>query len=108
MAPNPGDLQDLGKRLDETQRRRAVRRKTPPPSQMGIAGRFATELVAAVVVGGGLGWGLDWLCGYFGFHTRPVFLVIFFILGAAAGINNVVRAAKEINAAMAAKTDEEK
>jgi ATP synthase protein I len=108
MAPNPDDLQELGKRLDETQRRRAAGSKTAPPSQMGIAGRFATELVAAVVVGGGLGWGLDWLCGHFGFHTRPVFLVIFFVLGAAAGINNVVRAAKEINAAMAAKTDEEK
>jgi ATP synthase protein I len=61
-----------------------------------------------VVVGAGLGWGIDWLCGHFGFHTRPVFLVIFFVLGAAVGINNVVRAANEINAAMAAKTDEEK
>ncbi len=108
MAPNPDDLQDLGKRLDESQRRRAAGPQNPPPSQMGIAGRFTTELVAAVVVGGGLGWGLDWLCGYFGFHTRPVFLVIFFVLGAAAGINNVVRAANEINAAMAAKTDKEK
>ena len=108
MAPNPDDLQQLGRRLDESQRRRAAGNKAPPPSQMGIAGRFATELVAAVVVGGGLGWGLDWLCGHFGFHTRPVFLVIFFVLGAAAGINNVVRAAKEINAAMAAKTDKEK
>jgi ATP synthase protein I len=108
MAPNPDDLQQLGQRLDETQKRHAAGRQRPPPSQMGIAGRFATELVAAVVVGAGLGWGIDWLCGHFGFHTRPVFLVIFFVLGAAAGINNVVRAANEINAAMAAKTDEEK
>jgi ATP synthase protein I len=75
---------------------------------MGIAGRFTTELVAALVMGGGLGWGLDWLCGTLGFHTRPVFLVVFFVLGAAAGIRNVVRAANEINAAMAVKTDEEK
>jgi F0F1-type ATP synthase assembly protein I len=51
---------------------------------------------------------VDWLFGHFGFHTRPVFLVIFFVLGAGAGINNVVRAANEINAAMAAKTDKEK
>jgi ATP synthase protein I len=108
MAPNPDDLQQLGRRLDESQRRRAAGNKAPPPSQMGIAGRFTTELVAALVVGGGLGWGVDWLCGHFGFHTRPVFLVIFFVLGAGAGINNVVRAANEINAAMAAKTDKEK
>jgi ATP synthase protein I len=78
---------------------------------MGIAGRFATELVAAVVVGGGLGWGIDWLFGYFGFHTRPVFMIVFFVLGAVAGIRNVMRVATEINAdiaARAAKTDEEK
>ncbi len=80
----PMTLQQLGKRLDETQKRRAAGDKRPPPSQMGIAGRFTAELVAALVVGGGLGWGIDWLCGYFGFHTRPIFLVIFFVLGAAA------------------------
>jgi ATP synthase protein I len=108
MAPNPDYLQQLGRRLDESQKRRAAGQHSPPPSQMGIAGRFTTELVAALVVGGGLGWGLDWLCGHFGFHTRPVFLVIFFVLGAGAGITNVVRAANEINAAMAAKTDKEK
>jgi ATP synthase protein I len=107
-APDPDRLRALGQRLDETQKLRAAGNKTPPPSQAGIAGRFTTELVAALVVGGGLGWGLDWLCGHFGFHTRPVFLVIFFVLGAGAGIRNVVHAANEINAAMAAKTDEEK
>src|SRR5215469_16764445 len=102
MAPNPDDLQQLGKRLDETLKRQAAD-KRPPPSQAGIAGRFATELVAALVVGGGLGWGIDWLFGHFGFHTRPVFLVIFFVLGAAAGIRNVMRAAAEINAELAKK-----
>ena len=103
MAPNPDDLHELGKRLDATQKRHAAGVQRPPPSQMGIAGRFATELVAAMVVGGGLGWGLDWLCGHFGFRTRPVFLVIFFMLGAGAGIRNVMRAAAEINAKMAGK-----
>ena len=103
MAPNPGDLHDLGKRLDESRKRQAAGENRPPPSQMGIAGRFTTELVAAVVVGGGLGWGIDWLFGHFGFHTRPVFLVVFFMLGAGAGIRNVMRAAAEINAEMAKK-----
>ncbi len=107
-AQDPDRLRALGQRIDEIQKRRTAGARRPPPSQMGIAGRFTTELVAAVVMGGGLGWGLDWLCGYFGFHTRPVFLVVFFMLGAAAGIRNVVRAANEINAAMAVKTDEEK
>ncbi|MEO8300809.1 MAG: AtpZ/AtpI family protein [Rhizomicrobium sp.] len=103
-APDPDRLTDLGKRLDEAQKRQAAGAKRPPPSQAGIAGRFATELVAALVVGGGLGWGIDWLLGHFGFHTRPVFLLVFFVLGAAAGIRNVMRAATEINAEIAAKS----
>jgi ATP synthase protein I len=60
-------------------------------------------LVAAVVMGGGIGWGIDWLAGHFGFHTKPVFLIVFFMLGAGAGILNVKRAADEINARIAAE-----
>jgi ATP synthase protein I len=107
MAQNPDELRALGQRIDETRKRQVVQAKRPPPSQMGIAGRFTTELVAALVIGGGAGWGIDWLFGHFGHRTSPVFLVVFFVLGAGAGIRNVVRAANEINAAMAAK-DEEK
>src|SRR6185437_9773258 len=102
-SQDPDRLSELGARLDEAQRRSAAKAKRPPPTQLGIAGRFATELVASLVVGGGLGWGLDWLCGHYGFHTRPVFLIVFFVLGAAAGIRNVMRAAAEINAKMASK-----
>ena len=108
MAPDPDQLRDLGQRLDQLQARQAPKR--PPPSQAGIAGRFATELVAALIVGGGLGWGIDWLLGRFGLHTFPVFMIVFVVLGAAAGILNVTRAAREINAEIAAKqarSDEE-
>jgi ATP synthase protein I len=105
MAPEPDPLHDLGQRLDEAQRKRATGAKAPPPTQLGIAGRFATELVAALLVGGGLGWGVDWLFGHFGYHTRPVFLIVMFMLGAAAGIRNVMRAAQELNAAMSANEE---
>ena len=45
------------------------------------------ELVAALVVGVAIGWGIDrWL------GTRPWGLLVFFFLGAAAGILNVYRA----------------
>ena len=102
-APGPRQAARSGqaarRRPDAASRRDASARRR---RQSGIAVRFATELVAALVVGGGLGWGIDWLFGHFGFHTRPVFLIVFFMLGAAAGIRNVMRAANEINAEIAA------
>jgi ATP synthase protein I len=101
-AQGPENLRDLGKRLDEAQAKRAVRTARQPPTQMGIAFRFATELVAALLVGGAVGWGVDWLFGRFGIHTKPAFLILLFILGAAAGIRNVVRAAGQLNAEIAA------
>jgi ATP synthase protein I len=107
MAQNPDELHKLGQRLDEAQKRHAVVAKGPPPSQLGIAGRFSTELVAALLVGGGLGWGIDWLFGHFGHRTQPVFLLVFFVLSAAAGIRNVMRAAQEINAAQSAAAKDE-
>ena len=108
MVPDPDKLRDLEQRIDQMEARQATRIKGPPPSQAGIAGRFATELVAALIVGGGLGWGIDWLFGHFGFYTRPVFMLVFVVLGAATGILNVMRAAKEINAGIdAARSDKE-
>lgn len=99
----PQNLRDLGKRLDEAERKRAVVKRPPPPSQLNIATRFGVELVAALLVGGAIGWGIDWLAGRFGVHTKPVFLILFVVLGAVAGIRNVMRAAGEINAEIAAQ-----
>lgn len=57
-------------------------------SALGTAFRITTELVAGLLVGGLIGWQLDkWL------DTSPVFLLVFFLLGAAAGILNVIRTA---------------
>lgn len=91
-APDPDDLRALGERLDEIHRRDEARSVKPPPTALGIGFRFATEMVAAVLVGSAMGWGLDWLFG-----TRPIFLVVMFLFGAAAGILNITRASKEIN-----------
>lgn len=98
--PEPKDLRELGDRLDALQKQQAERYKAPPPSSMGIAFRFSTEMVAALAVGGGLGYGIDWLAG-----TKPIFLISFFVLGAAGGILNVIRAARELNAKMMAGGD---
>ena len=103
MTSDPGPLRDLGKRLDDLQAKQAA--KVPPPNQWSIVGRFATDLVAGLFVGGGMGWGIDWLLGHFGFHTFPAFMIGFFVLGAAAGIRNVIHAAQEINAAQSAREE---
>jgi ATP synthase protein I len=92
-APEPEDLRALGDRLDAAERERAARNAKPPPSPMGMALRFATEIVVALVVGGGLGW----LADHF-LHTKPVFIIVLALLGGAAGIRNVILAANEMNA----------
>lgn len=62
-------------------------------SAMGIAFRLSTELVAGIFVGGAIGLFLDkWL------GTGPLFLLIFFFLGVAAGILNVFKTAKQLAA----------
>ncbi len=58
---------------------------------LGNAFKLGTELVAAVVVGTIIGFILD---NWFG--TKPLLIITFFILGAIAGITNVVRAAKKM------------
>jgi ATP synthase protein I len=105
-SPDSDRLEKLKQRLDEAQRRQESGGKRPPPTPMGIAGRLATELVGALVVGGGLGWGIDWLFGWFGHHTRPVFLLVFLVLGIAAGIRNVFYAARQLNADAAGDVEE--
>ena len=57
-------------------------------SFMGTAFKLGTELVAAVGVGTIIGFILD---SWFG--TKPWLIIIFFFLGAAAGMLNVIRAA---------------
>jgi ATP synthase protein I len=50
--------------------------------------RLSSELVAGVVVGALIGWGFDRLLS-----TSPFGLIVFFLLGFAAGVLNVVRSA---------------
>ena len=95
-APDPDELRTLGRRLDEIERRKAAKVEKPP-TLLGFAFRFSTELVLALFVGAAMGWGLDWLFGQFSIATRPVFIVIGSLFGAAAGIRNVIRVAKKMN-----------
>ena len=60
-------------------------------SFMGNAFKLGTELVASVAVGTIIGFILDsW------FDTKPWLIIIFFFLGAAAGMLNVIRTANRM------------
>ena len=60
-------------------------------SFVGSAFKLGTELVAAVAVGTIIGFILDsW------FDTKPWLIIIFFFLGTAAGILNVIRTANRM------------
>jgi len=88
-------LADLGERLAKAARRRAgPERSEQRGSQLGVAFRMATELVAGPAVGAFIGWHLDaWLA------TSPLFLLVLFVLGAVAGGMNVVREARRMQSA---------
>ncbi len=60
-------------------------------SNIGVAFKMSTELVAAVLVGTIIGFILDeW------FGTKPWLILIFFFVGVIAGILNVIRSAKNM------------
>ena len=60
-------------------------------SFMGTAFKLGTELVGAVGVGTIIGFILD---NWFG--TKPWLIIIFFFLGAAAGLMNVIKTANRM------------
>jgi ATP synthase protein I len=61
-------------------------------SAMARGFRLSSELIAGVLVGAAIGWGFDRLLS-----TSPWGLIVFFLLGFAAGVINVMRAAGVAN-----------
>jgi ATP synthase protein I len=109
MADNPRDGNDLEKRRPDEAALSARLRglgdqlgqhrprgapeshgSQPAPNASGYARGFAlsSHLVAGVLVGAAVGWALDRLLG-----ISPWGLIVFLLLGFAAGVVNVVRAA---------------
>jgi ATP synthase protein I len=65
--------------------------KQSSSSNIGVAFKLSTEMVAAVVVSTIIGFILD---NWFG--TKPWLILIFFFVGVVAGILNVIRSAKNM------------
>ena len=59
-------------------------------SKANMGWRMVIELVAGLGIGFGIGYGLDSLLG-----TMPILMVLFILLGFAAGVQTMMRTAKE-------------
>jgi ATP synthase protein I len=103
MGSDPGDRDDeaaalrarLNRLSSELKGRAAPRPASEPKpapksdavgSAMSLGLRAGSEFVSAVIVGLGIGWVLDRALG-----TNPAFLIVFFLIGVAAGVWNVIR-----------------
>ena len=102
-----GAPEDRSAKLNELDRRiRAAREARKPKrgktgdkfTMANMAWRMTLEMVVAGMVGAAMGWGLDALFG-----TLPLFLIVFILLGFAAGIRTVMRSAQEIQDKQAAE-----
>ena len=87
------ELDDLNARLSAAREasKPKVARGYNEATTYGKATRLVAELVAGILVGVLMGWFLDQWLG-----TKPWLMVLLIILGAAAGILNVMRAAKQM------------
>lgn len=97
--PDPERLAALEKKLDEVKRARAPKpRADQQLSQANMAWRMVIEMVSGLGIGFGIGYGLDALLG-----TQPWLMVLFTLLGLAAGIRVMIRSAQEMQKEAAAK-----
>ena len=87
-------LDEIGARIDAAQETRAPKPRPAPGKFAGaeLGWRLTMELVAAIAIGCGIGWGLDSLFG-----ARPLFLVIFVLFGFAAGVRTMMRTVEIAN-----------
>ena len=89
LKKNSADIKSLSERnYDSSSTPRGVQQI----KQSSIAYRMMVELVVGMVFGISIGYGLDFL-----FNTFPIFLVIFSLLGFAAGIRVMLQTANQIN-----------
>lgn len=95
---------DLEARIARAQSERRVAEQAAQAPARDMSGwnrgmRLGSEFIAAILVGAGMGYLLDlWL------KTSPWLLLVMLMVGFAAGVLNVIRAASEMNKAASPPT----
>ena len=84
-------LRQLEARIAKARGNEATPAEESKYSQANTAWRMVTEMVAGILLGLGIGLGLDALFG-----TKPFMLVLFILLGFVAGVKVMMRTAAEI------------
>lgn len=93
--PDRPGLEDIDARLRAIRSRREGERRPKPTSGRWqgteVAWRMVIDLTAGVAVGCAIGWGLDVLLG-----TKPLFILVFILLGFAAGVRIMLQSARDL------------
>lgn len=97
--PDPERLKSLEKRIEAAKGKPKPERSQTAKglSQGEVAYRMVIELATGILVGVGIGYGLDVLFG-----TLPVFLAIFSLVGFAAGVRTMLGTARQLQEKAAA------
>jgi ATP synthase protein I len=93
MQDDPFDerLKRLEERIEAARGPKPGDARTRSKTEISALGwRLVTELLAGMLLGLAIGYGLDSLLG-----TLPVFLVVFALLGFAAGVRTMLRSVDE-------------
>ena len=93
LEPDPDRLRQLEARLDglKEKPKAAPSNTVKGFSQGEVAWRMVIELCTGMILGLAIGYGLDVLFG-----TLPIFLIIFSLIGFAAGIKTMLGSARQL------------
>ena len=102
-TPDPEKLEALDARIKAAKAAiEPVPRQESKYEKASLAWRMVIELVVGMAMGMGIGFGLDSLFG-----TLPIFLMLFSLLGFAAGIRVMMRTAEEVQRQKAGRSAED-
>ena len=85
------NLEKLNEKINKLKNKQDHTNKLKKQNGAALGFKISTEIIAALVVGVGIGLIVD---NYF--NTKPIGLIIFFIFGALAGFLNVYRVMRRI------------
>ncbi len=82
------NLEEFKERLKNIE---VERKKKPKPKSLGIGMKISLDLISPIIVGILIGLGFDKI-----FSTKPIFFLIFLLLGIITGFLSVIKSMKSL------------